>query len=70
MKKADVIHYYGGQSAAARALGLARQTVNAWGDVIPELQARRYADLTEGIERNGVVLRFDPSMYELPRKAS
>jgi hypothetical protein len=64
MRKSDVIAYYGGnQSEAGRAIGVKRQSVNAWDEIIPELQARRYHEVTRGRRRNGIVLRFDPALY-------
>lgn len=70
MLKSDVITYYGSGVAAGAAIGLSRQAVSAWPDLIPELQARRYHDVTRGRKRNGVILKFDPSLYEQERIAS
>jgi len=58
MLKSDVIRYYKTQSAAARAIGYSDGAVSQWGELIPELTARKYHDLTSG------KLRFDPKLYK------
>ena len=41
MKKRDVIRYFGGVVAAAKALGVKHQAVSQWGKVVPERIAYR-----------------------------
>ena len=35
MKTADVIKFFGNAAAVARALGISRAAVSAWGDTVP-----------------------------------
>jgi len=46
MKKKPVIEYYGTQAAAARALGLTRAAVSAWGMIVPYWTAVELSRLT------------------------
>ena len=48
MNRDIVIEYYGSQSAAARALGLTRQAVQAWQDPIPPANALELDFITDG----------------------
>lgn len=57
MRKDDVIRFYGSQSEAAKALGYTVGAVSQWDDIIPELSARKFHDVTRG------KLRFDPKLY-------
>jgi hypothetical protein len=45
-------------SATAKALKLTPGAISQWGDVIPELTARRIAEITRG------KLKFRPELYE------
>lgn len=50
MRKSDVLAYYeNNQSAAGRAIGVTRATVNNWPDVVPLEPARAYEIVTLGI---------------------
>jgi hypothetical protein len=57
MDKKDVIEHFGSQANTARALGIKRQAVNKWPDLIPILQAIE-------VERvSGGKLKVDHSRY-------
>jgi hypothetical protein len=61
MLKSDVIRYFGGtQVAVARALGIGKQAVNKWPDLVPRPWA---AELH--VRSNGA-LHFDPLIYQAP----
>jgi len=63
MLKEKVVKFFeGNQSKVARALGLSRAYVSAWGEVIPELQAMKLERITDG------ALKYDPSLYETKHK--
>lgn len=64
MKKADVVTYYGSQTAAAKAAGVTVSAVCQWGDQIPERHAWRLQFLTGG------ALRVNPQDYERPRSTA
>lgn len=64
MYKSEVIRHYGNGAAAGRAIGVTRQAVSAWPELIPELHARRYHEATDG------ELKFDRTLYEVDRIAS
>jgi transcriptional repressor of cell division inhibition gene dicB len=49
MHKTEVLEFFGGnQSAVARALHIARASVNDWPELIPERSAYRLERITEG----------------------
>ena len=48
MKTQDAIKYYGSQSALARAVGVTRAAVNAWGDEMPIGRQFQIEVLTSG----------------------
>lgn len=48
MLKTDVIAWYGGVRATARAIRLTPSAVSKWGPVVPELSARRITEDTRG----------------------
>jgi DNA-binding transcriptional regulator YdaS (Cro superfamily) len=48
MSKQEAILYFGTQAALARALGIHRAAVNAWGDAIPEGRQYQIEVLTAG----------------------
>ncbi|MDE8603926.1 Cro/CI family transcriptional regulator [Marinomonas sp. RSW2] len=66
MLKENVIAFFQAkkqnQSDIARKLGVARQTVSCWGDVIPEKQAMKLERITEG------ALKYDASLYSCQHK--
>jgi hypothetical protein len=45
-------------SLTAKALGITPGAISQWGEIIPELQARRIAEITRGD------LPFRPELYE------
>lgn len=57
MKKATVLAYYNTGAKVAKALGVTRQCVSAWPDIIPELYALRLEKTTNG------GLQYDESLY-------
>ena len=69
MKIDDASKFFGSDAALARDLGFPYQsTVSNWrrkGPLVPELYARRLADRYGDEKRNGVVLKFRPSLYRL-----
>ena len=48
MLKQDVIAWYGGVRATARAIHLTPAAVSKWPIIVPELSARRIAEDTRG----------------------
>ncbi len=64
MRKQDVIQYFGDQTSVAVALGIEQSAVSQWGELIPEKRAVRLERLAGGVERNGVVLRYEPDLYD------
>jgi len=66
MQKGEVIDYFGGVRATARALtaaGYPKQggEVSQWPETVPELQARRIAEITRG----AVALRLEDYRREV-----
>lgn len=58
MLKKTVIEYFGNnQSAVARAVGINRNSVWGWPELIPEKQAMRLERITKG------ELKYDESLY-------
>lgn len=57
MLKSDLKNYYGSFVKAARALGISPSAISQWGEVIPEKQAYRLENLTNG------KLSVDLSLY-------
>lgn len=58
MHKNDVVEFFGNQAKVATALGISRQSVHRWGDLIPEKQALKLVLLT----KNG--LKYQPELYQ------
>ena len=59
MKKSDVVKFFGGtEPAAAAALGVTKQAVHSWGDIVPEGIAYKVQVLTND------QLRVDPKVYQ------
>jgi transcriptional repressor of cell division inhibition gene dicB len=48
MLKADVISHFGSRGKVARALGISRQAVQAWREVVPLGRAYQVQELTKG----------------------
>jgi hypothetical protein len=48
MKKATAVAHYGSQTKVAEKLGLTRQAIGKWGDVIPFHTAMRLASISGG----------------------
>lgn len=57
MKKDAVIAHFGTQAEAARALGISKQSIQDWGEVIPEGMAYKLQVITGG------KLQVDPAVY-------
>ena len=57
MLKQDVLDYFKTQVAAARAVGISKQGVWMWPEVVPQAHAWKLQILTEG------KLKVDPSLY-------
>lgn len=68
MLKKDVLKYFDPEhsrpSVTARALGYTQGAITQWGRIIPELSARKIADLTGG------ELPFRPELYERKRRCA
>ncbi|TLU75374.1 Cro/CI family transcriptional regulator [Mannheimia varigena] len=48
MKKDEVIEHFGTLEKVAVALGISVSAVSQWGDIIPEKNAYRLQEITEG----------------------
>lgn len=48
MKTADAIRHFGTQAALARALGVSKQAVAQWGEVVPDGRAYQLQVITGG----------------------
>lgn len=64
MRTADVVEYYGGVRAAARAIGINHSAVIRWGEVVPYLRACAIEHETRR------KLRVDPECYEHSREVA
>lgn len=62
MKKTDVIKHYGSQRKVACELGISEQAVSLWGEIIPEKNALRLHQMTNG------VLEYKETMYRQDHK--
>ncbi len=58
MLKSDVLKYFGTRTAVARFLKISSSAVTQWQDIIPEKQAYRLENLTNG------KLKVDASLYQ------
>ena len=47
-KKDDVIAFFGGVNATARAFNVSSGAVAQWGEIIPEIRARQLDEVTNG----------------------
>ena len=65
MKKQQVLDYFGGGTAVARALGIAPPSVTNWSDPMPELRQLEIEQLTEGKLRAGP----ECDKYRVPLKS-
>lgn len=63
MKKQAVIDHFKTQAEAARALGISKQAIQDWGDVIPEGMAYKIQVITGG------KLQVDPAVYRRLKRA-
>lgn len=64
MKKTAVLAYYANDShAVAAALGITRQAVEQWGEVVPERSAYKLEVITKGD------LKVDPELYRKNKAA-
>lgn len=57
MKKETVVAHFGSDTAVAEAMGITRQAVSKWPEIIPEGAAYKLQVITAGH------LAVDPSMY-------
>jgi hypothetical protein len=57
MKKADVVKFFGSETNVAMTLGISKQAVNGWTEIIPEGAAYKLQVLTAG------KLKVDPEVY-------
>lgn len=48
MRKADAIEFFGSGAKVAQYLGISRQAVSNWAEIIPEVYALRLERLTGG----------------------
>lgn len=48
MNKSDVLSYFGGVAATAKALGISHVAVSKWGDTIPQGRAYQIEVVTGG----------------------
>lgn len=48
MRRKEAIHFYGSQSALARALGIAQASVAGWGEYPPDARQLQIQRLTNG----------------------
>jgi hypothetical protein len=58
MKKKDVIARYGSNNKTSKVIGLTRQAVDAWGEIIPVDWALKFDKMTNG------ELKFEKEMYQ------
>ena len=58
MKKSDVVRYYGSQNKASKNIGISRQAVGKWPDIIPVQWALALDKMTDG------QLKFDKRLYQ------
>jgi transcriptional repressor of cell division inhibition gene dicB len=58
MLKKDVLSYYETSKATALALGISRQAVEKWPDLVPESSAWKLQVITKG------KLRVQPNLYK------
>jgi hypothetical protein len=57
MYTSDAVRVVGSKSAIADSLGISRQAVNKWGDLVPPLSAAKLA-------KRHKRLKFDPDLYD------
>jgi DNA-binding transcriptional regulator YdaS (Cro superfamily) len=57
MFTSDVLSYFGSPSAVAERLGITRQAVGQWKELVPPLSASRLSALSKG------KLKFNPELY-------
>jgi DNA-binding transcriptional regulator YdaS (Cro superfamily) len=50
MKKQEVIEFFGGNNAAARALGITKAAVSAWGEDVPPLRVFHVRHVMEQVK--------------------
>lgn len=58
MFTSEAIQHFKTPAAVAEKLGISRQAVSQWGELVPPLSAARLAKLSRG------KLKFDPDLYE------
>ena len=58
-----VISYFGSRNKLAKALGIRRQAIQAWGSIIPMGRAYQLENITDG------KLKVKPKLYTKPNGA-
>lgn len=64
MKKEDAVKHFKTEQAVADALGISKQAVNKWPDIIPEGAAYKLQVITAGH------LQVDPSLYRKEERST
>lgn len=65
MKRIEVIEFFGNQSRTAKALGITRQAVCRWPDIIP-LQAAARAEKVSGGKLKLDLQQYQPKRLPVP----
>jgi hypothetical protein len=68
----DVLSYYGGPTAAARAVNITRAAVYQWGDLVPALTALKFERASKGKLKfnNAAYLEYKSASSKKRRRAS
>ena len=65
LRKHEVLDYFGGVAATAKALGISQPSVSNWGEAPPELRQLQIEALTAGALRAG----SECDKYRIPATA-
>lgn len=63
MLKQDAINFFGNKTKLAKAAGVSRPSVSAWGELVPEGRAARL------VEASGGALVYNSALYDAYRTA-